>query len=272
MQNNQTVAYIFHESAPMAEEIRSVKESKRGNSVIMEVVLQEAELPNRNLRKYPKQVLVEGLKAPRIMERIKMKSLLGESTHPSDASVQRQMTIDHRNISHIIHEYYWDPKDSNILLGKVETADTHIGRDFAGLVRQGMQASFSMRGIGDVIKEGAYVRVKGPLNIVTWDSVNFPSHEKAYQRSILAESAMANDETAIPVSVRDLARYAADNSKDFASLNEQVLCIAKDSLDFTLSESGKLEVFDKTRGDRVAIMLLETNLEKEVSSIMRRIV
>lgn len=256
------VGYVFHEATMNEGEIRSM-ETKKNGVVKMIAVLQEANLPNRNGRIYPRAVIENALKAAFIQEKLKTNSLLGESNHPANADVQRQMSIDLNNVSHVIKKVWWDPQDSNLLLGEVETASTGIGKNFGGLISEnGMQASFSMRGLGDVIKAGGKVTVKDPLRIVTWDSVHFPSHQKAYMRNVVNESA-------IPLSVSALARYAAENSKDFAQLNESVLCIAKDDLDFRLEEGGKLVVIDKKTSRPAAQILVETNLEREVSSAMR---
>lgn len=175
------------------------------------------------------------------------------------------MMVDINNVSHVIKKMYWDPQDPRLLLGEVETAGTTTGKNMAGLIREnGMEASFSMRGLGDVTKSNGTVTVKDPLRIVTYDLVHFPSHQKAYQRNLM-------ESKQIPVSVNELAKYAADNSKDFAMLNESVLCIAKEYLEFQLDESGNLLVNDKATGKPRVKMMVEQELAREVKDIYSRV-
>ena len=92
-----------------------------------------------------------------------------ESGHPLSQDIQRQAYIDQSRISHIVTSLKWD---GNLLRGIVETANTSAGYDMRGLIRQGCQASFSMRALGNVIKEEAsYKRVYGPLMIISYDWV-----------------------------------------------------------------------------------------------------
>jgi hypothetical protein len=262
--SDKVIGYVFHEATMNEGEIRSM-ERKRNGVIKMIAVLQEANLPNRNGRIYPKNIITKALDAPFIQEKLKTNSLLGESNHPSNPDFQRQTMIDMNNVSHVIKKVWWDPSDNNLLLGEVETASTETGKNFAGLISEnGMQASFSMRGYGDVIKSPKGVTVKDPLRIVTYDCVHFPSHAKAYMRNIVNESA-------IPISVDALAKYAAQNSKDFQQLNENVLCIAADKLDFKLEEGGKLIIIDKEIQRPAAVVLLETHLEREVNSALRKL-
>lgn len=263
---DKIVGYIFHESGPVNEsEIRSI-EHRRNGVVRMTTVLQEANLPNRNGRIYPKAIIEKALAAPFIKEKLGTNSLLGEDGHPVTDSIQRQATIVQQNAACAIKRFWWDESDSNILLGEVESAGTTVGKDWAGLIREnGMIPSFSMRGMGDVIKgPGGRVTVKDPLRIVTYDAVNFPSHQKAYMRSLQEQ---VDPTTAIRMS--QLARYAAENSKDMSMLNESVLCITQDKIDFSLNEKGQLVVTDKSDGKPKAVMLLERNLDREVTDALR---
>lgn len=92
-----------------------------------------------------------------------------EAGHPLSEDIKRQSYIDQSNISHIITSLKWD---GNLLKGIVETAQTSTGKDFAGLIRQGSKVSFSLRALGNTIKqEGPYNRVYGPLMIICYDWV-----------------------------------------------------------------------------------------------------
>jgi hypothetical protein len=118
---------------------------KSGSPTIIETVLQEGDIQNRNKRVYPKAVIERGLNTDYVQERLKTKSWFGEAGHPLTPTVERQLYIDQSNISHIITKKWWE---GNLLKGIVECALTARGKDMQGLIRQGSQVAFSMRGFG----------------------------------------------------------------------------------------------------------------------------
>lgn len=60
-----------------------------------------------------------------------------------------------------------------MLYGVVECAQTARGKDMQGLIRQGSQVAFSMRGFGPVSeKKGDITYIKAPLHILTYDWVS----------------------------------------------------------------------------------------------------
>jgi hypothetical protein len=158
--------------------------SKRNeNTVEFIAVLQEANRPNRNGRIYRKEVLEQALAAPYVQERLRTNSFFGEAGHPTDTSVQRQMTIDQRNIACLIKEFWWE---GDLLKAKVETANTAIGRDMKGLIEQGSRVAFSLRAQGNVHHDPMLnaTIVDSPIQIATYDWVVNPSHDKAFLESI----------------------------------------------------------------------------------------
>lgn len=263
MQNTDVIGQIFHESSLAENDVRSVKRISK-DRVKMEVVLQDVDSTNRNGRVYPKRVVENALKSEFITEKLRTKSLLGEANHPMPGSgLARQMMVDMSNVSHVIKEHYWDPKDSKTLLGIVETAGTGIGRDLAGLILEnGMECSFSMRGAGDVIKKGAIVEVADPLKIITWDCVHFPSHKAAYMRSIVNESA--------PVTTGMLAAYIAEQSQNLTMLTENIECFAGGNMAFSI-ESGKVLITEKATGKLRGYANLEEKLNTEYRNILSSI-
>lgn len=97
----------------------------------------------------------------------------------------RQMYIDQTRISHIITDVWME---GSILYGIIESAQTQTGKDFKGLICQGSEVAFSMRGVGPVKEtDKGYVVVDEPLNILTWDWVIHPSHSMAYMEKVLTE-------------------------------------------------------------------------------------
>ena len=171
---------LIHESAQFGD-ISVTKKEKDYIEFI--AVLQEANKPNRNGRIYPKHVLEKALKAPNIQERLTTKSWYGEAGHPLDSSVQRQMTIDLRNVAFIITEIWWE---GDLLKGKLETASTSVGKDMKGLIEQGCKVAFSLRAQGNVHTNPVtgLVEVEEGLQILGYDWVQTPSHAKAFMEKI----------------------------------------------------------------------------------------
>jgi hypothetical protein len=162
-------------------------QKKEKNTVEFIAVLQEAGVPNRNGRIYHKYVLEQALNSPYVQERIRTKSFYVECGHPTETSVQRQMTIDQRNIAAIIKEFWWE---GNLLKGRLETANTAVGRDMMGLIEQGSRVAFSLRAQGNVHHDpilNATV-VDAPIQIATYDWVVNPSHDKAFLEQICEDT------------------------------------------------------------------------------------
>jgi hypothetical protein len=160
---------------------------KNEHTVEFIAVLQEADRPNRNGRIYYKTVLEQALQSPYIQERIRTKSMFVECGHPTDTSVQRQMTIDQRNIAAIITEFWWE---GNLLKGRLETANTSVGRDMKGLIEQGSRVAFSLRAQGNVHFDQSInaTIVEAPIQIATYDWVVNPSHDKAFLETICEDT------------------------------------------------------------------------------------
>lgn len=163
---------------------------KHEHSIEFITILQEAEKQNRNGRVYHKSVLEQGLNSPYIQERIRTNSWFGEAGHPSDSSVQRQMTVDLRNIAFIIKEFWWE---GNLLKARCETANTAVGRDMMGLIEQGVKVAFSLRAQGNVHQDPVSGKtiVESPIQIVCYDWVGVPSHDSAFLQSVCEETRSA---------------------------------------------------------------------------------
>jgi hypothetical protein len=176
--------FLIQESAFSAA---PVIEKKNPNTVEFIAVLQEADKPNRNGRIYYKRVLEEALQSPYVQERLRTNSFYSEAGHPTDTSVQRQMTIDQRNIACIIKEFWWE---GNLLKARIETANTSIGRDMKGLIEQGSRVAFSLRAQGNVHHDNQLnaTIVESPIQIATYDWVVNPSHDKAFLENICEDT------------------------------------------------------------------------------------
>lgn len=178
------MGFIINESA-MTSSV--VVNKKHENSIEFIAILQEANKANRNGRLYKKEILENALNSPYIRERLATKSLYSEAGHPADNSVQRQMTIDQRNIACIIEEIWWE---GDLLKAKCETANTAVGRDMMGLIEQGSKVAFSLRAQGNVHQDpmSGLTVVDAPVQICTYDWVVNPSHAVAYLQSVCEDT------------------------------------------------------------------------------------
>ncbi len=180
---NEIVGYIINESAIEAQELNIVKEKK--DSIVSEAILQDFDR-NRNRRRYSESRLVEGLQAPHIQEMLKANSWYGESGHPLSDDVKRQMRIERSNASHRILSYTHNPGKN--ITGIIETSMYPVGIALREEMRHGHIPSYSMRGMSAVKKlVNGDIDVDGPVKILTYDVVTFPSHKTAYQTRILSE-------------------------------------------------------------------------------------
>lgn len=212
--------YLITEAATTGISPRIVHDSEVTTKFVAEI--QEAEAPNRNGRIYSKEALDSAIRHYSIQEKLKNKALVCEAGHPLSDDPRRQMYIDQTNISHIITDIWWE---GNRLMAKIETANTRVGRDMQGLIRQGSKVAFSMRGMSDnVKKDGQYTRVGSPLMITCWDWVILPSHPNSYMvqegveqkvsPSIKADEKVLTEGVLTPYNAGDLLKFVTESSQN----------------------------------------------------------
>lgn len=190
-----------------------VPEIKEKNKMflVIETILQDFTL-NRNKRVYTRNLLEQSLKDPAILEMKQMKSWYGEAGHPISKELQRLINIDQTRISHIITE---TSVNTDNVVGRIETANTSMGKDFRGLIEQGSKVGFSLRGFAKSIKKENTEFVQAPLKSLTYDWVIFPSHKAAYMTKVLSESAIFMRDTCINISQDDVVSLLKTESADF---------------------------------------------------------
>jgi hypothetical protein len=186
---DKVIGYLMVcEAAPVADPQQTVV-SDSNDTTVIQTTLQEGGRVNRNKRLYGTDLLTEAIKAPYVMERLKTKSFYGEAGHPDAPSMQRQLSYDHTRISHIITKVWME---GNLMKGLVETAQTNVGRDMQGLIRQKSIPAFSMRGVGPIVEQKKdYVEIKRPLSLFCYDWVVHPSHDLAYMERVIQEAVKA---------------------------------------------------------------------------------
>lgn len=146
---------------------------------IFRMVLQTVDEINQNHRKYPRDVVDEGMSE--CGERMRRKSFYGEMDHPIpqgnetfDAIRQTQVALE--RVSHYIRDYEFR---GNHLHGEIETASTPKGNILFGLLKDKSGVGMSMRGMAELERLQDFNLVKKPLLIVAYDSVSLPSHKAA---------------------------------------------------------------------------------------------
>jgi len=86
----------------------------------------------------------------------------------------------YKEAAHQFCEMGWD---GNKLVAVIETLRTPNGEILKNLAEDGIPIGFSFRGMGDLkqVMEGGrpVYEVLGPLHVVTWDAVSYPSHKDA---------------------------------------------------------------------------------------------
>jgi len=233
---DETKGFIVVEDASTLATPTIIGTNSSKESIKFEAELQEAEAPNRNGRIYDFKAIDDALNYYTVKEKIKHKAFFGEAGHPLSSDIKRQLYIDQNNISHIVESVRWS---GNHLMGVVETANTSVGRDMAGLIRQGSQASFSMRGVGNVkVKDGSYTRIKSPLFIVAYDYVVIPSHPNSYMTRIINESAQVGNKIQgsmmEDVDMEYLLDFVKNNSENVHAMTE--------SLELNIDEADEIKL------------------------------
>lgn len=200
-----------------------------------------------------------------------MKSL--EAGHPLnlEQDQRRQMYIDQRNISHIITSTWWEGKN---LMGTVETARTRAGEDMRGLILQGSDVAFSMRGVSNNVKrKDGYIHVGSPLMISAFDWVVLPSHLEAYIQkdninTLTSESVeMSNPPMALsegimtPFNASEILKHIVDTSFNVEMLAEE-LDLDVDINNMSVDRNGTLSI---TNQNATIKMFLEESLKYDIN-------
>lgn len=244
--------------------------ANQNRSVLFEAELQEANKPNRNGRIYDRDALVESLNGSIIAEKLKRKTFYGEAGHPLSDDVKRQSTIDQTMISHIVNSISFR---GDKVFGVLETANTRCGEDMKGLIRQGSEVSFSMRGLGTSIKkEGTYKRVMSPLTIIAYDWVTIPSHPNSYMTKKLSESLSVLDEsdvstnqsTIITFNMSELAQYITETSQQVKQLMENFEFAGSDGI--SIEDNNKILALKE--GNETLKIFLEKNVTNEINDYL----
>lgn len=263
------LGYVVIETATTSSDIMPAKilEKRPDGRVMAEGVLQEANMKNRNGRFYDSRDLFPELVAPRQLELLQTGNMRGENGHPLSKDLVRQQTIDPNNCV-CIYTKFWT--DGDFVMGNFFGTFNQLGEEFNKELLAGMSPSFSLRALGTIRNTGRGAEVKG-IKLITYDRVIYPSHDKAYTRGIVGESASVaegsnlyldnNDQgRLIPITNESVLNYIKTESCNFKQI--------KESFDLLYDDikliNGKSQVQLTDRAGSIFVVNLENYIHNEI--------
>lgn len=142
----------------------------------IEGIFLQAEVENRNGRKYPKSVLDREVEEYNRVY-VSKKRAFGECDHPTTTNI----ALD--RVSHIITELY---PDGNNYIGKAKILDTPTGKILKAFIDEGAQLGVSSRGVGSLKEDANGVQIVQPdYHLCTIDVVSDPSAPSAFVNGIM---------------------------------------------------------------------------------------
>lgn len=163
----------------LTEEIQYISEAneKTGKKdMYIEGIFLQAEIQNRNGRKYPINVLENEVNRYK-REVISHNRAYGELGHPSGPSINLD------RVSHIITEL---KRDGNNFMGKAKITETPMGNIARGIMESGGQLGVSSRAMGSLKESGGVMVVQNDLKLSTAaDIVADPSAPDAFVKGIM---------------------------------------------------------------------------------------
>lgn len=204
--NEDVIAYYIAEGAIVSSEPTILKTTK--NIIKFEAIIQDTDTLNRNKRIYPRRVLEEGVKSPRLVERFQRGGLLSEFQHPC-GDINRLSDTDLARSCSIIKSVRFEDK---LVYGIIETISSPLGTTLKSLILEnGYKPSFSLRAFGKLSTQpGKQNMVDGPLNIITWDTVVQPSHSVSVMTKLVEGENTV--EQIIPITEQQATDFLLENS------------------------------------------------------------
>jgi hypothetical protein len=235
--------YIICEGYAEFSDLKLTDQNLNGK-VVAEVILQTADERNRNGRYYSKDELFPQLTCPRITELLTTGTLKCESGHPLSKDLQRQSTIVDSNCCARILKLWTEGNDVKAL---VVATNNELGKAFDLDLKEGVKPAWSLRALGSVeqTRRGAEVH---NLRVITWDSVIYPSHTRAYTQRLMTES------SPLHIHADPELLNEADESLNESTMEPSITIIDKESvIKYVMSESADLkflkECFDFVYSD-----------------------
>lgn len=159
------------------EDIEFVTEEKNGKKEFyIEGIFMQADIVNRNGRRYPADVLEKEVNRY-VKERVDTKRAFGELGHPDGPAINLDRA------SHIITELR---RDGSNFIGKAKIMDTPMGNIARSIMESGGKLGVSSRGMGSMKAVNGVNEVQGDFFLATAaDIVADPSAPEAFVNGIL---------------------------------------------------------------------------------------
>lgn len=162
----------------LVEDFQLISEAKEtgGKEYYIEGIFLQAEITNRNGRRYPEAVLAKEVNRY-VNEVVSKNRAFGELGHPSGPSINLD------RVSHIITELR---KDGTNFIGKAKLTETPMGKIARGIMESGGQLGVSSRAMGSLKEEKGVMVVQNDLRLSTAaDIVADPSAPDAFVKGIM---------------------------------------------------------------------------------------
>lgn len=137
-------------------------------------IFMQSDIPNRNGRIYPKNVMETQVN--KYQDLIKAKRALSELGHPSNP----QVNLD--KVSHLITELKMSGKN---VMGKAKILDTPMGKIAKNLLDEGVKLGVSSRGLGSVVEKNGVNVVQPDFLLSAIDLVSDPSGPECWVNGIM---------------------------------------------------------------------------------------
>lgn len=269
-QDPNQIGYVIIETGTTESEVEPAKLVKKRDDgrVEAEGILQEANMKNRNGRWYDSRDLFPELVAPRQIELLNSGNMRGENGHPLSKDLVRQQTIDPNNTV-CIYTKFWT--DGNFVMGRYFGTYNDKGEEFDKELRNGMSPSFSLRALGSIQNTRRGAEVKG-IKIITYDRVIYPSHDKAYTKGLVSESASLVPEgnkaileesdagLIIPITNDQVIDYINSQSLNIKQIRESFDLLYDDIK--LVKNNSQVQLTDKAGG--IFVVNLENYIHKEI--------
>lgn len=175
----------YHESDEVYKPLVESTISEKGTYI--SGIFMQAEVVNRNGRKYPKRVLEKAVDKY-IKEQVKTNQALGELNHPS------RPNVDPAEAAIRITELWWE---NNNVMGKAIVLNTDKGKQIKALIEGGWVPGVSSRGLGSVKAINGINEVQDGFRLtVGVDVVWGPSAPSAYVKATVNEAVEPSADTA----------------------------------------------------------------------------
>lgn len=254
----QPIAYLALESAALSTDVKILNKEKDGKDITFYALMQEGDTPNRNNKIYPADVVWKAAQTDFVQIQIGTKSWVGEANHPLDKSLNRQLWIDKKNVSHTMLSF---ERKGNNFYSIVRSYRNEVGRSLMGALDQDAKVAFSLRGVHKLEKNARGINVVKELAMYTYDWVDFPAHHNAYSQHIIARESA----DLIVVTTDWLETALANESPDLRNMLEDFM--GGSSKAPAILDASSKTIRLKTEGATVHIPLRKMSLDMLRSSM-----